>query len=112
MIEITVKDYLENALGVEVYAMLPPKHGETWVTVERTGGTDEFGKKTARLAIQSNAPTLYETIRLNDRVINEMLWGLIRLITISRVELNSTYNYTDTDDKQPRYQAVFDIVHF
>lgn len=110
MIEITVKEYLENALGVEVYVMVPPKHAKTWVTVERTGGTDDFGMKSATLAIQSHAPTLYDAIQLNDSVIQTMLRGFIQLDTVSRVELNATYNYTD--DHQPRYQAVFDVVYF
>lgn len=110
MIEITVKEYLENALGVEVYNSVPAKHGKTWITVERTGGTWEFGKNTAVLAIQSNAPTMYDTIQLNERVIQAMVQGFIQTDLISRVELNATYNYTD--DHQPRYQSVFDVVYF
>lgn len=110
MIEIKVRNYLKTQLGIEVYNITPPKHGTTWATVEKTGGTYDHGMKTAVLAIQSNAPTLYETIRLNDSVIDQMIRGLIEDNKISRVELNATYNYTD--DHQHRYQSVFDVVYF
>ena len=37
---------------------------------------------------------------------------IIELDDISKCELNSDYNYTDTNRKKYRYQAVFDIVYF
>lgn len=110
MIEVKVKQFLEAQLGVEVYNAVPPEHSKTWITVERTGGTWDHGMQTAVLAIQSNAPTLYETVRLNDSVIDQMIRGFIVNDEISRVELNATYNYTN--DHQHRYQAVFDVVFF
>lgn len=110
MIEITVKQYLDEQLEVEVYAAVPPKHGDVYVTVEKTGGSYDHGMKTATLAIQSHAKTIYDAMQLNERVIRAMLLGLVKQDLISRVELNATYNYTD--DRKPRYQAVFDVVYF
>ena len=37
---------------------------------------------------------------------------IIELSEITRVDLNSDYNFTDETTKQPRYQAVFDLVHY
>ena len=38
--------------------------------------------------------------------------AIIELDDISRCELNTDYNYTDTARKKYRYQAVYDIVHY
>jgi hypothetical protein len=54
---------------------------------------------------------MYKAAKLNDDVINAMN-DLIELDDICRVELNSNYNYTDTETKEYRYQAVFDINHY
>jgi len=44
--------------------------------------------------------------------LKEILKDLIKLDEISRIKLNSDYNYTDTTTKEYRYQAVFDITHY
>lgn len=62
-------------------------------------------------AFQSYAPTLYEAALLNAEL-KEVLKDLIKLDEISRIKLNSDYNYTDTTTKEYRYQAVFDITHY
>ena len=38
--------------------------------------------------------------------------GAVELDEVARVDLNTNYNYTDPETKQPRYQAVFDVVHY
>ena len=37
---------------------------------------------------------------------------MITLNSISKIKLNSDYNFTDTETKEYRYQAVFDINHY
>lgn len=48
---------------------------------------------------------------MNESII-ELMLEAVSLVDISRVSLNSNYNYTDPNTKQYRYQAVFDITHY
>jgi hypothetical protein len=55
---------------------------------------------------------LQEAAELSEEVVTLMCYGLVGLEEVSKVSLNSEYNYTDTVEKKYRYQAVFDIVHY
>ena len=80
------------------------------VFVERTGGRGKFLRETT-IAIQSYGNSLYEAAVLNEEVIAYMQ-GLIERDEVTKVTLNSNYNYTDTTTKEYRYQAVFDVIHY
>ena len=63
------------------------------------------------MEVQSFSTSLYGAATLNERV-KAAMEKIIELDDISKCELNSDYNYTDTNRKKYRYQAVFDIVYF
>lgn len=63
------------------------------------------------IAIQSYADSMYEAAELNERV-KTVMADAVALDDITKVDLNSDYNYTDTANKRYRYQAVFDITHY
>lgn len=116
MIEKIVLDYLAEELDpVPVYMQAPesiPNPGSAkFVVLEKTGSSLENHIFSAVIAVQSYAPTLYEAAVLNEAVKAAML-QIIELSEITRVDLNSDYNFTDETTKQPRYQAVFDLVHY
>ncbi len=111
MIEVILKEYLENILGEKVYMEIPEKLPDRFVLVEKTGGGCENYINSATVAIQSYAPTLYEVCKLNKRVKAAML-GAITLDSISASKLNADYNFTDTNRKRYRYQAIFDLTYF
>ena len=54
---------------------------------------------------------MYEAAKLNEQL-KEVVERLIQLNEISNVSLNSDYNFTDTETKEYRYQAVFDIFYY
>ncbi len=54
---------------------------------------------------------MYEAAVLNEEV-KEAVEGMITLDEVSKVSLNSDYNFTDTTTKEYRYQAVFDINYY
>lgn len=54
---------------------------------------------------------MYEAAKLNEEL-KEIVEQLVILDEISGVSLNSDYNFTDTETKEYRYQAVFDINHY
>ena len=121
MIEKTILDYLteyftvDGVVTVPVVMQMPETvanpGNSKFILLEKTGSSWENRIFSATVAIQSYAPTLYEAASLNKTVI-DIMFGALALDDITRVELNSDYNFTDTETKRPRYQAVFDIVHY
>ena len=60
---------------------------------------------------------MLQAITLNDEVKDALLgdndsYGIIDLDEIIQIELNSDYNFTDTETKEYRYQAIFNITHY
>lgn len=84
---------------------------EAYVIFEKTSSAKQNYASSATFAFQSYAPTLYEAASLNEKV-KETVESMINLDEISGIHLNSDYNYTDTQTKEYRYQAVFDINYF
>ena len=111
MIEKIVLDYLSAALQVPVFMERPETPPESYVLIEKTGGGKTNWIYTATMAIQSIAPTLENAAKLNEQV-KEAMDNIIVLEDVSRSNLNSDYNFTDTTSKKYRYQAVYDLVHY
>ena len=111
MIEKRIRDYLEDKLDIPVRMEEEESLIGRYIIVEKTGGSERDHLASANLTIQSYAPTLYEAAELNEIVKNKME-NIIELDDISKCELNSDYNYTDTKRKKYRYQAVYDIIYF
>lgn len=110
MIEKIILDYLTKALGVPCY-MEKPKDKDTFVVIEKTGSSEENHIKSATLALQSYAPSLYKAASLNEKV-KEAMDSSISLSSISRAKCNSDYNFSNTTTKEYRYQAVYDVVYY
>lgn len=111
MVEKIVKDYLQSSLGIPVRLEEEDDLGNEYVLIEKTGSSKKDHISTATIAIQSYSVSLYGAASLNERV-KEAMEKIIERNDISKCELNSDYNYTDTARKRYRYQAVFDIVYF
>lgn len=111
MIETIILNYL-TAAGITA-AMEVPEGGGTppFVVIERTGGGESNLLRQATVAIQSYGASLYAAAALNDLVVKTME-NLPELPSVASCDLNSDYNYTDTEKRQYRYQAVFDIVYY
>lgn len=112
MIEITLYDYLTEALDVPVYAEIPAAKPATYVTFEKTGSSLSNHIYSSMFAVQSYAPTLLGAAELNEVVKQAMLAAPETVSEITSVDLNSDYNYTDPGTAQYRYQAVYDIYHY
>lgn len=110
MIELIVLDYLKNALDVPVYMEKPKSAPKEYVIIQKTGSGEENFIMNASFAIQSYSDSLYNAALLNELVISAMK-DIISLDSISKSELNSDYEYTDTTTKHYRYQAIFDLVY-
>lgn len=111
MIEKTILNYLSECISVPCYMEMPEELPAAFIVIEKTGSSVSNRITKATFAIQSYAQTLYEAACLNEQV-KEAMDAIIELDSISKCELNSDYNYTDTALKAYRYQAVFVITHY
>lgn len=111
MIEKTLLDYLNTNLDVPVYMERPATPPAEYVLLEKTSGSITNHICRSTIAVQSYAKTLYDAATLNEVVKTTTLCAY-ELDEISSVSLNSDYNFTNTADKQYRYQAVFVITHY
>lgn len=111
MIELLILEFLKEKLDVPVYLERPNLFDANFVFFEKTGSGRKNYLNNSTFAFQSYGSTLYEAASLNERV-KQSLFDMETLNEISKVKLNSDYNFTDTELKQYRYQAVFDIYHY
>lgn len=111
MIEKAICDYLSEKLDCRVLPEKPSRPFGRMVFVERTSGRGRFIKETT-MAVQSYETSMYKAAELNDAVIAAMETIAEEVTNITRCELNSNYNYTDTSTKEYRYQAVFTVYHY
>lgn len=110
MISKDLLDYLETALSVGVY-MEAPSQLTNYVLLDQTGTSRTNHINTTTIAVQSYAPSLYEAMLLNETV-KAAMEGFAELENVTRVELETDYNFTNTATKQYRWQAVFSITHY
>lgn len=111
LIENFVMDYLSEKLGVSVYGQFDDATEKVFLVVEKTGSYTSNRIEHATIVVQSYTGSIAESAKLNRQVIKAMN-NIIENDTISSIDLNSDYNYTDTSLKRYRYQAVFDVTYF
>ena len=112
MIEVAILNYLNGTLPVSTYMMRPENPPEQYCLMELTGSSLNEHIYTSTLAIQTYAPTLYDAAQIAWSACDAMREAADLLAEIASVDLNSIYNFTDPETKQPRYQAVFDVIHY
>lgn len=110
IIEGTIRDYLEDQLDVPVYMEKPPTVEDSYVIVEKTGGSENNCIMNATIAIQSIASSMYEASVLNEQV-KKAMRGITALDNVSAARLNSDTNWTNTTTKEYRYQATYLITY-
>lgn len=111
MIETIVMDYLEAELSIPVRLEKEEGLPKEYVLIQKTGSGVSNYIKRAVIAIQSISDSLYGASCLNEKVKNAME-QIVQLDSVSKCELNSDYNYTDSQKHQYRYQAIFDIYYY
>lgn len=110
MIAKTLLDYLDQTLDVPV-AMEAPDQQTDYVLIDQTGSSRTNHIITTTFAIQSYGKSLYEAMLLN-QMVEAAMDGFAELDEITRVELETDYNFTNTATKQYRWQAVYQITHY
>ena len=112
MIEKIVLDYLQEKItSVNVYAEVPKDLPGSFITIERTGGFSEDKVRSANIAVQSWATSLFAAAALAEEVITAME-ELPYSADIGGCKPVRHYNFTDTATKRYRYQTVYQITHY
>lgn len=111
MIEVVIKQFLDDHLSVQAFSERKDNMPEKYVFFEKTGSGKKNQLLSSTFAFQSYAESMYEAAKLNEEL-KEVVEDMIALNEVSKIKLNSDYNYTDTEIKKYRYQAVFDINHY
>ena len=111
MIELVIKQCLAKHLSVPAFLERQGEMPNRFVLFEKTSSSKKNQLQSATFAFQSYAESMYEAAKLNEEL-KLVVEQLLLLDEVSRVKLNSDYNFTDTRTKEYRYQAVFDINHY
>lgn len=111
MIEAIVIGYLDGLDGVHAYAERPEQPPAEYLLVEKTGSGYENHISHATMAVQCYADSLLRAAELCWEVETAMR-GIVSVPEVSSCRLNSSYNFTDTDSRKYRYQAVFDMTYY
>lgn len=109
MIEKVILDYLSSKLGVKV--LMEDTNENELVTIEKVGGSKTNHLFSSSFTFQSYSTSKYKAAMLNEKVI-EAVEAMIELDEIIKIKLEANYDYTDTETKRYRYQALFDITHY
>lgn len=108
MIETIVRDHL-TAAGFLAYMEVPKNPEEEYLLIEKTGSSKRNTICSAAIAIQCiSRKSLFRAAQMCDQVI-DVMEDLADNDKVFGCKLVSDYNYTNTETKEYRYQAVFTI---
>lgn len=115
IIEETLISYLTQTFGdagLPVYAMTPKQDvPRNYIVIDKTGSGHTNGIDRATIAIQSiSSDSLLKAAEINEDVIDAM-GDFVATTNIFGVRLQADYNFTNTQTKQFRYQAVYEITY-
>lgn len=111
MVELLVKQLIEQNSSVPVFFERQVNEPEEFVLIEKIGSSKSNHLESSTFAIQSYAQSLYQAASLNAQT-KTIIESMIEHHNIVSIHLNSDYNYTDTETKKYRYQAVYEIKHY
>lgn len=108
MIETIVRDHL-TAAGFPSYMEVPENPEAEYLLIEKTGSSKRNTIRSAAIAIQCvSRKSLFRAAQMCDQVI-DVMEGLADEEEVFGCKLVSDYNYTNTETKEYRYQAIFTI---
>ena len=110
MIEESIQNYLREN-GSPCYMSVPENPSGNFCVLDKTGSGCEDSVFRATLAVQSYGKTKYNAAQLSHQVVQAML-DADSLPEVVRCDLVTDYDFPDTTRKLPRYQAVFELVHY
>lgn len=112
LIEAVVIGHLAEVLQTaDVYAERPAVLPDEFFIIEKTSAGETDHIQRATIAVQSVSRSSMLRAAEMSKAAEKAMKTLITEADVSRCKLNSAYNFTDTETKEYRYQAVFDITY-
>jgi hypothetical protein len=114
MIEDIVREHLIDEIQLPVYLEEPERPPQRYMLIGKTGSGGDSASHavgSAMIIVQSYAPTLSGAALLNEQV-KQAMWRLEADDRVTKVRCNSDLNYTDTETRRYRYQALFEITYY
>lgn len=113
MIEFEVLNYLLSknleGIGENIFLEVPVEKPSAYILIEKTSESQENYLHHAVVAIQSiSAERLITAMKIN-RLVLEAMDSMADETDIFGCHKNNDYNFTNTQTKEYRYQAVFEI---
>lgn len=104
--QIVIEHLIAN--GFKAVADVPNPRPSEFVTVERTGGSCDYGRiDRPTVAVQAWSKSRYKASELMNKV-DVCMNTITSDARVAKCKRNSLYNYPD--ESQARYQAVYDLV--
>lgn len=104
-------DFLSEELPGTFVGMEAPEDTTGYVLIDQTASSRRNHIITTTVAIQSYGSSLVDAFLLNETVKGKME-DFLDEEGITRVSLETDYNFTNTATKQYRWQAVYQITHY
>lgn len=112
LIEATVISHLATELKTtDVYAERPANPPDEYYVIEKTSSGETNHVQRAMIAVRSISGSSLLRAAQMSKAAEKAMRTLINETGVSACRLNSAYNFTDTETKEYRYQAVFDIYY-
>lgn len=105
-----LRKMLDKETSYKVYARVPSTRDESFVTIERTGGTIDAFSDSPTFAVQAWAPTKAAAAGIAAtlaRVIDD--WPLSDL-AVADARVDSLYDFADPDSRSQRFQLTVHAV--
>lgn len=111
MIEVILLKFLNEKLEYPCFMEEPKEAKKRFIKIQKIGSKRKNYIDFATIAIQSYGETMEEAAKLNEKVKNAMIEFSYKK-KISRVKIETDYNFTETQKERYRYQAIFQIIYY
>ena len=112
IIEALIINHLNDELtGVAVHSLVPANRPDSFVVIERTGGSIDNLIKRGMFVADCYASSMTGAAALCEEVIVAMM-KLPEHNEVASVRLNSHYNDTDTALHEYKYGALFEVTYY
>lgn len=105
-----LRKMLGSATAYKVYAQVPSTHPDSFVTIERTGGTIDAFSDSPTFAVQAWAPTKAAAATLATTLAQVIDRWPVSDPAVADVRIDSLYDFADPDSRSQRFQLTVHAV--
>lgn len=107
-----LRKMLDKMASYKVYAQVPSTHPDSFVTIERTGGTIDAFSDSPTFAVQAWAPTKAAAAATAENL--AILIGNWPILdpAVADTRIDSLYDFADPDSRGQRFQLTVHAVIF